>query len=163
MLAKIMGRTIEIPESRVKGGVDSDTQRNDRRTVRRERAVNGSEPIVQFSAPSPTAVLVPNERAVFRSKLEAAYARYLHGLLLAGDIRTYRYEPMRFNLAPLTTITPDFQVILKDGEMEYHEVKGWAREDAMAKLKICARLYPEWKFILVKRIRGVWNLRELPV
>ena len=92
-----------------------------------------------------------------------AYDRYLHGLLLAGDIRQYRYEPMRFNLAPLTTITPDFQVVTKEGQMEYHEVKGFAREDAMAKLKICARLYPEWKFWLVKRKRGVWELKELPV
>ncbi len=109
-----------------------------------------------------SAIAIPSQKSAFRSKLEEAYSRYLHGLLLAGDIRQYRYEPMRFNLAPNTTITPDFQVILADGTMEYREVKGWAREDAMAKLKICARLYPEWKFWLVKRKRGVWEHRELP-
>ena len=148
MKAKIMGRTIEIPDERVRGGHGMPTKKSD-----------GSNP-----SPSPTSIILSqNERSAFRSKLEENYARYLHGLLLAGDIRQYRYEPMRFNLAPLTTITPDFQVVTKEGQMEYHEVKGFAREDAMAKLKICARLYPEWKFWLVKRKRGVWELKELPV
>lgn len=99
----------------------------------------------------------------FRSKLEAAYAGYLHTLMLAGDIKRYAYEPIRLNLAPKTTLTPDFLVELPNGSLEIHEVKGWAREDAMAKLKISARLYPQWKFVLVNRFRGEWKLRELPI
>ena len=62
--------------------------------------------------------------------------------MLAGDILSFRYEPIRFNLAPRTSYTPDFLVMLKDGSFEFHETKGWAREDAMVKLKIAARLYP---------------------
>lgn len=165
MKARIMNRTVETPKDRVRDCViEAHGHAPDARRLWRDGvSVQVASQAGSTPAPSPSAILVPNERAVFRSKLEAAYARYLHGLLLAGDIRTYRYEPMRFNLAPLTTITPDFQVILPDGSMEYHEVKGWARDDAMAKLKICARLYPEWKFWLVKRKRGVWDMKELPV
>lgn len=132
MKGRIMGKSVTIPDGRL------------------DRQTPGD------------AVLVHSTRSVFRSKLEEAYSRYLHGLLLAGEIRQYRYEPLRFNLAPNTTITPDFQVITKDGAMEFHEVKGWAREDAMAKLKICAHLYPEWTFLLVTRRRGIWEQKELP-
>lgn len=105
------------------------------------------------------------KRALFpyRSKLEAAYSGYLQGLLLAGDIQSWSYEPIRLHLAVKTTLTPDFLVITKEGRLELHEVKGWAREDAMVKLKMAARLYSYWTFVLVKRVRGVWDIREMPV
>lgn len=98
----------------------------------------------------------------FRSKLESAYAGYLHTLMLAGDIQLYRYEPIKLLLAPQTTFTPDFFVQTKEGTIEFHEVKGWAREDAMVKLKVAAKLYPWWKFWLIKRYCGAWDLREVP-
>lgn len=102
-------------------------------------------------------------RAPYRSKLEAAYASYLDTLIRTGEIIRYSYEPIRLNLAPKTTLTPDFLVITQDGAMEFHETKGFARDDAMAKLKIAARLYPWWRFWLVKKKRGIWDLRELPI
>lgn len=180
IVGRIMGRPVDLEKKRVKGGVEGHAQHNRLATApldiagcktgqRRKVATPCLPPVsrcresVSSPTPSPNAIVIDNERSAFRSKLEEAYSRYLHGLLLAGDIRHYRYEPIRFNLAPNTTITPDFQVVLRDGTMEFHEVKGWAREDAMAKLKICARLYPEWKFWLVQRKRSVWDLRELPV
>jgi hypothetical protein len=46
--------------------------------------------------------------SIYRSKLELAYSHYLHVLMLAGDILSFRYEPIRFNLAPRTSYTPDF-------------------------------------------------------
>lgn len=157
MRARTGGRSIELEiESRVK---DALPQRGAADSVVRE---------VSALSPSPPrdgsiGYLVRDSKPIFKSKLEQAFAGYLHGLLLAGDILQYRYEPLRFNLAPNTTITPDFQIKLKDGTYEFLEVKGWAREDAIAKLKICARLYPEWRFVLVQRKRGVWEMKELPV
>lgn len=143
---------------RVRGGVgggaierDSPQSLATRRPETFRGLRNSREPVTN-PAPSP-----------FRSKLEAAYAQYLHALMLGGDIKRYSYEPIRLNLAPKTTLTPDFLVILPNDLMEFHEVKGWAREDAMAKLKIAARLYPYWTFRLVNRFRGQWAIRQLPV
>lgn len=156
MRAKIMGREIEIPDERVSGTM-------------RQRVVaeSGDRDVSTISCSPPrdgsVAYLVRDAKPIYKSKLEAAYANYLHALLLAGDIVQYRYEPIRFNLAPNTTLTPDFQIKLKDGTIEFHETKGWVREDAIAKLKICARLYPEWRFVMVKRTRGTWELKEMPV
>lgn len=150
MKARTGRRTIEIPDQRVRA---------------EGRSVNEQAPAPYgaLAAPAPASARIPSPRTIFRSKLEQAYADYLHTLFLAGEIRMYRYEPIRFTLAPNTTLTPDFQVILSDGTMEFRETKGFCRDDAMAKLKICARMYPEWKFWLVKRKRGVWEHKELPV
>lgn len=161
MKARIMNHVVEVPGERVGDGGEA-RPTPAKSGSRRDPASQTPSSWRGESAPPPSSVVQPSPRSAFRSKLEAAYSRYLHGLLLAGDIRQYRYEPLRFTLATKTTFTPDFQVILPDGTMEFHEVKGWARDDAMAKVKICARLYPEWSFRLVTRVRGVWDLRELP-
>jgi hypothetical protein len=67
---------------------------------------------------------------------------------LAGEIVRYRYEAIRLKLAPNTHITVDFVVTLED-RIEMHEVKGVWEDDARAKLKIAAGLYPEFDFIAV--------------
>lgn len=97
----------------------------------------------------------------YRSNLEAAYAGYLHGLMLAGDIQFYKFEPLRLILADACTLTPDFLVMQKDGTLEFHEVKGRKREDAMIKLRVAARTFHWWNFILVERRRGFWEQREM--
>lgn len=138
--------------NRVRGGVQG---------AARGELISPTPPTAGSGAPGQSRPVNPAP-SPFRSKTEAAYAGYLHTLMLAGDIQRYAYEQIRLNLAPKTTLTPDFLVIMKDGSLELHEVKGWARDDAMAKLKISARLFPQWKFWLVKRKRGAWDLRELP-
>jgi hypothetical protein len=134
----------------VQGGVDRDTRTRGMGT----HAPQGTQKPRAGAIPAP---------APFRSNTEAGYASYLHVQMLGGDIQLYRYEPFRLHLAERTTLTPDFLVVMKDGSLQIHEVKGWAREDAMVKLKIAARLYPWWKFVLVKRVKGQWDCRELPV
>jgi hypothetical protein len=104
-----------------------------------------------------------NGATPYRSKLEAAYASYLHTLMLAGDILTYKYEFIRLTLAPHTTITVDWFVLLPDQRIELHETKGkWFREDGWVKLKVAASLCPMWRFVLVQRKRGAWEQKELP-
>lgn len=118
--------------------VDSDTQRKDRRTVRRERAVNGSEPNVQFSAPSP-----------YKSKLEANYAAHLELLKKAGEIKDWKYEPISLKLSEGKRYRPDFIVVFPLGmerKPEAHEVKGkWTknRRDGLTHLKWAAQLYSD--------------------
>ena len=51
----------------------------------------------------------------FRSNTEREYAEMLAIQKLNGEIRDWRYEPIRLKLAEQTTYTPDFMVITKEG------------------------------------------------
>ena len=83
------------------------------------------------------------------NRTERKYADELYRLQLAGEIVAYQFEPVKLRLARRTFYTPDFLVVFPD-HFEFHEVKGFARDDAMVKLKVAARLYPWFKFVLVR-------------
>jgi hypothetical protein len=91
----------------------------------------------------------------YRSKLEETYAKELTALQYAQDIVRWWYEPVRLILAPSTTYQPDFLAQTKDG-LRFYEVKGWCRDDAMVKLKVAAKMYPCFEFVLVTREKGRW-------
>lgn len=76
------------------------------------------------------------------NKGEAAYAAQLEGLKAAGAVLWYRFEGIKLRLADNTFYTPDFAVLPADLVMECHEVKGFWQDDARAKIKIAADLYP---------------------
>jgi hypothetical protein len=42
------------------------------------------------------------------------------------------------------------------------ETKGFRRDDAMVKLKVAARLFPCFQFVLATRVRGVWVCTSVP-
>ena len=54
-------------------------------------------------------------------------------------------------LADNTFYTPDFAVLAADCVMECHEVKGWWQDDARAKIKIAADLYP-FRFLALRAL-----------
>jgi hypothetical protein len=97
------------------------------------------------------------------NKTEAAYAAYLRALQHAGEIAWYRFEGLKFRLADNTFYTPDFAVMRASGAMECHEVKGFWQDDARAKIKIAADLYP-FRFVAIKvkekKDGGGWALEE---
>jgi hypothetical protein len=76
------------------------------------------------------------------NKLEAAYALGLEAQKRAGRIQGYWYEGITLKLGPDCRYTPDFLVILEDGEVQLHEVKGHMRDDAAVKLRVCVERYP---------------------
>lgn len=76
------------------------------------------------------------------NKTEAAYERDLRDAQSLGDIKWYRFEGMKLRLADNCFYTPDFAVIAADGVLECHEVKGFWRDDARAKIKVAAEMYP---------------------
>jgi hypothetical protein len=94
------------------------------------------------------------------NRTEAAYALLLQAQLRAGVIDSYHYEAMALEIGAGTTWRPDFVVVLPDGEVQLHEVKGrrkasdgrstWWAEDA-AKVKIRAAR-ARWPF----RVFVVW-------
>jgi len=97
------------------------------------------------------------------NKTEAAYQQHLELRKHAGEIVWYRFEGIKLRLADKTFYTPDFAVMLTDGAMELHEVKGYWLDDARAKTKIAAEQYP-FRIIAVtaksKKAGGGWAIEE---
>ena len=77
-----------------------------------------------------------------KNKTEQAYADLLTARLHAGTVAWFEFEGLKFRLADNTFYTPDFTVMLPDGEIELHEVKGFWTDDARVKTKVAASLYP---------------------
>lgn len=92
------------------------------------------------------------------NKTEAAYAQYLDLRKRNGEVAWYAFEAMKFRLAEKTFYTPDFAVMLTNGELQMHEVKGFWEDDARVKIKVAASLFPI-QFIAVKKLPGAtWKL-----
>ena len=75
----------------------------------------------------------------------------------------WKYEAITFKLADDTRYTPDFAVMLPNGEFEIHETKGgFIREDGWQKLKIAAGMFPFRFFLcqkLAKKDGGGWKIK----
>ena len=97
------------------------------------------------------------------NQTEAASARTLELRKVSGEVAWYKFEGLKFRLADNTFYTPDFAVQLADGALEAHEVKGHWQEDARAKIKIAADMYP-LRFVAVqalpKKAGGGWKVEE---
>ena len=98
------------------------------------------------------------------NKTEAAYAAHLDLLLAAGEILGWKFESVKLRLADLTWYTPDFLVQLPSREMEFHEVKGFWRDDARVKIKVAAETFPAFHFLAVqrraKKAGGGWDVER---
>jgi hypothetical protein len=84
-----------------------------------------------------------------KNKTEQAYEKHLETLRYVGKVLWFKFVGVKLRLADNTFYTPDFAVMLADGQMELHEVKGFWQDDARAKIKIAADLYP-FRFIAIK-------------
>jgi len=76
------------------------------------------------------------------NKTEKSYAELLDHQTYAGDVAWWLFEGLKFKLAPNTYYTPDFVVMLRDGTIELHEVKGFWQDDARVKIKVAASRFP---------------------
>lgn len=85
------------------------------------------------------------------NQTESAYASELELLRQAGEVDWYKFEGVKLRLADNTFYTPDFAVMLTNGSLQMHEVKGFWTDDARVKIKVAADLYPFEFFALKKR------------
>lgn len=133
----------------------------------RRRGIPGSPPVTDTSVPP---FLPPaNEAGAFArgrmledgmNKIEGDYAKHLDLLKHAGDVRWWRYAPMRLRLADGSYYKPDFGVMARDFLFELHETKGHWREAARVRIKVAAGLFP-FKFIAITRAKGGgWDREE---
>lgn len=77
------------------------------------------------------------------NRTESAYATILEARKRSGEVLDYWYESVTVKLADGVRYTPDFAVLLADGVLELHEVKGgFIRDDARVKLRVAARHTP---------------------
>ncbi len=99
------------------------------------------------------------------NKTESAYAERLEMLRRSGEIHWFKFEAMKLRLADNTFYTPDFCVMAGDGVIECHEVKVFWQDDARAKIKVAADIYP-FRFIAVKPLpktsgaAGKWRISD---
>jgi rhamnogalacturonyl hydrolase YesR len=84
------------------------------------------------------------------NQTEKAYAALLDARRYAGEVAWFKFEGIKLRLADNTFYTPDFAVMLADGSMQLHEVKGFMHDDANVKIKVAADMYP-FEFILVRK------------
>jgi len=95
---------------------------------------------------------------------EAAYERHLDARL---DVAWHKFEGVTLKLGPDCRYTPDFVVMLKDGSLECHDVKGrkgssyWAEEDATIKIRTAVAMFP-FRFFIDWPARGYgWDSKEI--
>ena len=81
------------------------------------------------------------------NRLELRYSGLLEGRVRDGEIAGWRFEPMKLRLAKSCFYDPDFMVTLANGEMEFHEVKGFWEDDARVKVKVAAESFHQFRFI----------------
>lgn len=82
---------------------------------------------------------------------ELAYGAHLELRRRAGEVLWYRFEGLKVRLAEGAWYTPDFAVMLADGTLECHEVKGHWEEAARVRIKVAAEHYPI-RFLSVRRV-----------
>lgn len=95
------------------------------------------------------------------NKTEAAYAATLEQRRAAGEVAWFKFEGIKLRLADNTFLTVDFAVMLADGTMEMHEVKGFMFDDANVKLKVAASIYPFVFKVIRKAKGGMWTVTEI--
>jgi hypothetical protein len=99
-----------------------------------------------------------------RNKTEAAYEEHLKHRLMAGEVSWFKFEGLKLRLADNTFYTPDFAVMLSNGQIECHEVKGYWVDDARVKIKVAAELYP-FQFLAIKaktkKDGGGWEVEQI--
>lgn len=123
---------------------------------------------VQVRETSPKAFLALGRlKTGAMNKTEQAYEASLKLRQMAGEIAWYKFEGVKLRLADNTFYSPDFAVMLADGSLEMHEVKGARaifRDDARVKIKVASDLYP-FKFIvfypLKARAGGGWEQEDI--
>lgn len=100
------------------------------------------------------------------TKTEERYAELLQARKLAGEIIDWQYEGVTFKLAKLCSYTPDFDVWLADGTMEFVDTKGTGPMDdkSRVKVKVAAEKFPQFLFVIeqqqTKKSGGGWKREE---
>ena len=96
---------------------------------------------------------IGGKRNFYRSRWELNYALYLQWLKENNQIIDWEHEPETFWFEGIMRGTrsylPDFKVIELNGDVVYHEVKGWMDDRSKTKIKRMAKYHPNVKLIVI--------------
>jgi len=106
-----------------------------------------SQPTV--STPLKTRCAIANTKDV--DGLNKTERDFYNLLMVDDDALKVGVQNHTLKLADDCRYTPDFAVLRECGQVVFYEVKGFFRDDAKVKIKVAARLFPEYRFILVMR------------
>jgi hypothetical protein len=105
-----------------------------------------------------------------KNKTETAYEAHLNLRKITGEVIWFQFEGITFKLGPDCRYTPDFPIMLTDGTLEIHEIKGTEKrkkqsgegysvprfeDDARAKIAVAASMFP-FVFKVVFKVDGNW-------
>lgn len=95
------------------------------------------------------------------NKTEQQRAIELEALRRDGQIAAWWYEAVTFKLADDCRYTPDFLIQERDGSLRLEETKGFYRDDAKVKVKLCRSLFPFPLRVLRKAKAGGWDVEDV--
>ena len=91
------------------------------------------------------------------NKLERERYQYLQALKL-GPVP----QAITLKFGHDLRFTPDFSYIDANGVMVFEDVKGFQRDDALCKIKACARMFSWARFLIVKKSKDHgWEITEI--
>ena len=93
--------------------------------------------------------------------LESAYMDRLRMLLAAGEVKAFWFEAVKVRLTAKRWFLCDFLIQFADGHFEFHDTKGWMREDAALKAEFTAEVFP-FPVVIVTKDGAAWAYRTLP-
>lgn len=89
----------------------------------------------------------------FRSRWEFNYATYLEFLKQHKQIKKWEHEPKTFWFESIKrgvrSYLLDFRITENNGDINYHEVKGWMDGRSITKIKRMAKYYPNIKLRII--------------
>ncbi len=100
------------------------------------------------------------------NQTERLYADLLEARKQVGEILDWQFESVKLRLADLCFYTPDFLVLLVDGEIEFVDTKGGGPIDdkSVVTVTCAAEKVWFWKFAVEKRLPkkdgGGWKRTE---
>jgi len=92
---------------------------------------------------------------------ELDFASRLEVLRHYGDIKGWGRDLINLRLAYRTFYRPDFFYVDQNDRINFYEIKGFERDDAMVKIKVAASMFPFFDFTLVRRKKGEWHYESV--
>jgi hypothetical protein len=96
---------------------------------------------------------------------EKAYAAVLELRKQAGEIKWWKFHPIKVRLANHTWYEVDFLLMMADDTIEIHETKGgYTSDKGQLKIKLCAEVLPIARMVKVTKLKkkegGGWKYQE---
>jgi len=124
-----------------------------------ERICTRNPIVIETKAPTVTAASMLPKVSTDEAKLnktEKARLDYLR--MLDFDVKV---QAITLKIADDCRFTADFTYLDFNGRMIFEDVKGFQREDALIKIKNCARQFRFFDFVIVKKTKSGWDVTEV--